>query len=151
MAPPRTPLEFLVEVPAGGLVKWGADGGVDFVSPLPCPFNYGSIPGLAGADGDPQDAVLLGARRPRGSRVEVEHVATVGFLDGGVEDHKWICRPAGGARELTAGERRLLLAFFSIYARVKSAAARLRGRAGARLLGLHGPEGPPPLQTYRTR
>jgi hypothetical protein len=39
-----------IEVPRWGFVKRRADGGVDFVSPIPCPYNYGSILGLVAPD-----------------------------------------------------------------------------------------------------
>jgi hypothetical protein len=40
-APPE--VEVLIEIPRGSFVKRGSTGHVDFVSPLPCPFNYGSV------------------------------------------------------------------------------------------------------------
>ena len=52
-------------------MKWGADGTVDFVSPLPSPFNYGSVPDTLSEDGDPLDALLVGPRRPAGYRASV--------------------------------------------------------------------------------
>jgi len=38
------------------------------VSPLPCPFNYGSVPQFVGLEGDLLDAVVLGPRFPLGAR-----------------------------------------------------------------------------------
>lgn len=130
-----------VEVPRGGLIKWGADGGIDFVSPLPCPFNYGSLPGGLADDGDPPDALVLGPRRPRGSRARARVVGRVRFVDEGQRDDKLVCVPEGRDRGLTAAERWQVVAFFSLYARVKALAARLRGRSGpTRFEGLDGAE-----------
>lgn len=121
-----------VEVPRGGLAKRGADGAVEVLSPLPCPFNYGCVPGTPGGDGDPQDAVLLGARRPRGALVTARVWAVVRFVDAGRTDDKWVC----GEAPPTAAERRGLIAFFAAYGRAKAVLNRLRGRAGeTRLLG----------------
>ena len=53
-------VEVIIEVPRGGFIKRHPDGAVDFVSPVPCPFNYGSVEGSEAADGDPQDALVLG-------------------------------------------------------------------------------------------
>ena len=121
-----------VEVPRGGFVKRAADGGVDYVSPVPCPFNYGCAPDLPGGDGDPQDVVLLGARRPVGHVQRAEVHAIVRFVDAGRPDDKWVC----GERAPTARERALVLGFFRLYAPLKAALNRLRGRAGeTRVLG----------------
>ena len=40
--------EVVIEVPRGGFLKRGSSGSIDFVSPLPCPFNYGAVPTLLG-------------------------------------------------------------------------------------------------------
>ena len=37
-------VEVVIEIPRGSFLKRGSTGHVDFVSPLPCPFNYGSVP-----------------------------------------------------------------------------------------------------------
>jgi inorganic pyrophosphatase len=37
-------IEVVIEVPRGSFLKRGSTGHVDFISPLPCPFNYGSVP-----------------------------------------------------------------------------------------------------------
>ena len=44
-------VEVVIEVPRGSFLKRGSTGRVDFISPLPCPFNYGSVPGYIGLDG----------------------------------------------------------------------------------------------------
>ena len=41
-APPE--IEVVIEIPRGSFLKRGSTGHIDFVSPLPCPFNYGSVP-----------------------------------------------------------------------------------------------------------
>jgi hypothetical protein len=33
-------LDVVIEVPRGSFVKRGSSGSIDFISPLPCPFNY---------------------------------------------------------------------------------------------------------------
>ena len=63
-APPE--LEVTIELPRGSFLKRGSTGQLDFVSPLPCPFNYGSVERLIGLEGDLLDAVVLGPRLPRG-------------------------------------------------------------------------------------
>jgi len=37
-------LEVVIEIPRRSFLKRGSTGHIDFVSPLPCPFNYGSVP-----------------------------------------------------------------------------------------------------------
>lgn len=114
-----------IEVPRGGLVKRRADGRLDYVSPVPCPFNYGSVPDRVGGDGDPQDAVLLGPRRPAGHEERATVRAVVRFVDAGRPDDKWICGP-----EPTRAERALVVAFFRAYAAFKAALNRARGLDG---------------------
>jgi inorganic pyrophosphatase len=121
-------VDLVVEVPRFSFVKWGADGGVDFVSPLPCPFNYGSVPDTAGADGDPADVVWLGRRRSRGTRARMPVVAVVRFVDQGLADDKWVCSDA----PLRRRDRAALEAFFRVYALAK----RLAGRGPSRFGGV---------------
>ena len=49
-AAPGPELEVVIEVPRGSFVKRGSSGSVDFISPLPCPFNYGAVPTLLGLE-----------------------------------------------------------------------------------------------------
>jgi len=64
-------LDVVIEIPRGSFLKRGSFGTIDFVSPLPCPFNYGAVPLYIGLEGDLLDAVVLGARLPRGTRTRV--------------------------------------------------------------------------------
>ena len=116
----------MIEVARGDLAKRSPAGRVEFVSPVPCPFNYGSAPGFASADGEPADVVVLGRRRARGSRGTLPVVACVRFVDGGLPDDKWVC----SACPLRKRDRWQLLAFFHLYATAKRVTAPLRGRGG---------------------
>jgi inorganic pyrophosphatase len=107
--------EIVIEVPRFGFVKRDAGGRIDFISPLPTPFNYGHVPGTCSGDGEPVDAVVIGPRLPRGTRVKRRPVAVVHFTDLGKDDPKWICSD----RPLTATQRAVVIAFFVIYARLK--------------------------------
>jgi inorganic pyrophosphatase len=120
-------LEVDIEVPRGGFIKRTDRGSIDFVSPAPCPFNYGSVPGTQSGDGDRLDAVVLGARLPRGTRVRLPVVGCVDFLDAGRDDPKFVC----SAAPLTAGQRLLLDGFFGLYARAKQVLNFARGARGA--------------------
>ena len=64
-------VEVIIAIPRGGLLKRGSTGELDFISPFPCPFNYGSIPALIGLDGDLLDAGVLGPRPPMDTTVKV--------------------------------------------------------------------------------
>jgi inorganic pyrophosphatase len=120
------PVEVIIEVPRGGFVKRRPDGEVDFVSLLPCPFNYGSVVGTLAADGDPQDAVVLGERLGIGLQVAVTPWLRVVFVDDGQVDDKWIC----GEHPPSPQERRRIERFFSRYARAKWLLNLARGRSG---------------------
>lgn len=116
----------LIEQPRGSFIKRRADGSIDFVSPLPCPYNYGSVPGAMSGDGDPLDAVVLGRRLPAGTRVERVVVGVVWFVDAGQDDPKVIFSEG----PLSPRERRGIERFFRVYALAKRALARARGLSG---------------------
>lgn len=119
-------LRFTIEVPRGGFVKRSPEGKVEFVSPLPCPFNYGSVPGSRGADGDPADVIVLGPRLARGSEGELPVWGRVRLRDEGVDDPKWICASEPPDEETL----RLVDRFFSVYALGKLAWQRMQGQSG---------------------
>lgn len=108
-------VDILIEVPKGGFVKrelteQGFE--VDYVSPLPSPFNYGCIPGQVAADGDYADVIVLGPRLRAGTRCRLNVVAVVRFVDDGKVDDKLVaCHGA-----MSDGDRRALVRFFRLYA-----------------------------------
>ncbi len=113
----------MIEVPRGGFVKRRPDGSRDFVAPLPCPYNYGSVLDTLAPDGDPLDAIVLGPRLQRGEIVAFPLRAVMGFLDGGVQDPKLVCSFA----VLTDAERRGIERFFAVYAGFKRVLNFVRG------------------------
>lgn len=126
--------EAKIESPRGSIVKRRPDGGVDFVSPVPVPYNYGCIPGHRSEDGDELDAIVLGERRPAGARVRLPVRAVVEFIDAGQSDPKVVL----SVRPLTRLEWLGLWTFFVVYAPPKRLLARLRRRAGVtRLVAVH--------------
>ena len=121
-----------IEVPRGDLVKRRSDGSVDFVSPVPCPYNYGFVTGTMGGDGDPIDAIVLGTRLEMGHVGRHRARAALRFIDAGKVDDKIIC----SLRPLTKGQRRALERFFKVYVHAKRALHAWRGiRADTRLQG----------------
>ena len=129
MRPPE--LEVVIEVPRGSFLKRGSTGGLDFVSPVPCPFNYGSAPKYLGLEGDLLDAVVLGPRLGYGTRLTVKAWGAVTLIDRGLQDDKLIC----SAEPLGAAERRAVLAFFRFYARCKGLLNFVRRRPGRNACG----------------
>ena len=123
---PAPEVEVVIEIPRGSFLKRGSKGAVDFVSPLPCPFNYGAVPALIGLEGDLLDAVVLGPRLPFGARVRVRAWGAVTLMDRGLIDDKLIC----SSQALTARERRFVLRFFGLYARCKALLNLWRRRPG---------------------
>jgi len=119
-------VEVLIEIPRGSFVKRGSLGHVDFVSPLPCPFNYGSVPQYVGLEGDLLDAVVLGPRLPHGARVKVAAWGAVTLTDRGMSDDKLIC----SVQPLDDADRRKVLRFFRFYARCKALLNLWRRRPG---------------------
>ncbi|WP_210395798.1 hypothetical protein [Motiliproteus sediminis] len=119
-------LEVLIEVPKGSFLKRGSNGHIDFVSPFPCPFNYGCVPDYIGGEGDLLDAVVLGPRLPLWSRVRIPARGAVGLSERFMYDDKLIC----SVTPLTIWQRRRVLLFFHVYARCKDLLNLWRGRPG---------------------
>jgi inorganic pyrophosphatase len=125
-------VDVLIEMPRWTAIKRRSDGRIDFISPLPCPYNYGCVPGMHSGDGDPLDVVVLGPRLPRGERRRLPVVGVIGFLDAGCGDAKVVC----SARPLRRHERAGLELFFRVYARMKRVIHFLRRDTGeTRFLG----------------
>jgi inorganic pyrophosphatase len=119
-------LEVVIEIPKWSFVKRGTFGHVDFISPFPCPFNYGSVPDYVGLEGDLLDALVLGPRLPRGARVTVTALGAVGLSDRGMYDDKIVC----GRDALKRSDRRRVLQFFRLYGQCKRLLNLGRGRPG---------------------
>jgi inorganic pyrophosphatase len=125
-------LTVVIDVPRGSFIKRDDDGMIDFVSPIPCPFNYGHVPGTLADDGDAVDVVVLGPRRSLGSTAQVATRARIDFIDAGRSDPKWICSDA----PLSRLDRIQVAAFFRCYAVAKRMINRVRGKRGpTRYLG----------------
>ena len=94
---------------------------VAFVSPFPCPFDYGHVVAEPGEDGLERDAVWLGPRKRSLDCVTGFVAAVVRFDDSGVEDDKWVVSPDGfvSARQVAT-----LRWFFRVYAVVKRSFGR---------------------------
>jgi len=124
--PPRDAIDVLIESPRFSHIKRKANGNIDFISPLPCPFNYGCMPQVISGDGDPIDVVLLGPRLPRGITVQSKVMGVVDFIDAGELDPKWICSNA----PVTSADRITVHVFFVIYAAAKRAINAVRAKRG---------------------
>lgn len=137
-----------VEVPRYGFVKRLGDGTVDYVSPLPSPFNYGAVPDSHAPDGDRLDVVLLGPRRAAGSRLTAPVRGLVHFVDAGEPDPKLVV----GLEPPTRGDLRRIHAFFAAYAHAKGILNRARGKEGpTRMDGLDVPADPTLLKGWLDR
>lgn len=120
-----------IEVPRGSFLKREGDR-VEYLSPVPCPFNYGCVPDAPAPDGDPLDALVLGPRLAFGAEVDVAVHAVARFMDDGAVDDKLVCGPAP-----TDAQLRAVAAFFRVYAVARRWMNRARGRRGdTRFLGV---------------
>jgi inorganic pyrophosphatase len=123
-APPE--VDVVIEVPRGSFLKRGSTGHVDFISPLPCPFNYGAVPDYLGREGDLLDALVLGPRLPLGTQLRVKAWGAVILTDRGMSDDKLVC----SARPVSSAEQRKVLRFFHFYAKCKGLLNAWRRRPG---------------------
>jgi inorganic pyrophosphatase len=119
-------VEVVIEVPRGSFVKRGSSGNVDFVSPLPCPFNYGAVPSRLGLEGDLLDALVLGPRLRLGTRLRIRAWGAVTLTDRGMSDDKLVC----SAQAPSAAQCREVLRFFRFYAQCKGLLNLWRRRPG---------------------
>ena len=119
-------VEVRIEIPRGSFLKRGSTGHIDFISPFPCPYNYGSVPNFLGLEGDLLDALILGPRLSLGASVKVKAWGAVTLTDRGMMDDKLICsnhRPS-------LIECQNVLRFFQIYAKCKGILNIWRRRPG---------------------
>src|SRR4030095_568307 len=119
-------LDVVIEVPRGSFLKRGSTGRVDFVSPLPCPYNYGSVPQYIGLEGDLLDALVLGPPLPLGPRLPGDGSGAATLRDRGMIDDKLVC----SHEPLRPAERRAVLRFFRFYAACKGLLNFVRRRPG---------------------
>lgn len=119
-------LEVVIEIPRGSFIKRGSSGQLDFVSPLPCPFNYGSVPDMLGLEGDLLDALVLGPRLAAGTRLRIKAWGAITLTDRGMQDDKLVC----SAQPPSASERNFVLRFFHLYAKCKGVLNFFRRRPG---------------------
>ncbi len=119
-------VEVVIEIPRGSFLKRGSTGHVDFISPLPCPFNYGAVPTLVGLEGDLLDAVVLGPRLRAGTRLRVRAWGAISQMDRGMVDHKLVC----SVEPISERARRGVLRFFRFYAWSKGLLNVARGQFG---------------------
>jgi inorganic pyrophosphatase len=119
-------VEVVIEVPRGSFLKRGSTGNIDFVSPLPCPFNYGAVPTLLGLEGDLLDALVLGPRLRFGTRTCVKAWGAVTLTDRGMSDDKLICSDSRPSR----ADIQNVLRFFHFYAKCKGLLNLWRRRPG---------------------
>lgn len=119
-------VDVVIEVARGSFVKRGSTGHIDFISPLPCPFNYGAVPKYVGLEGDLLDAVVLGPRLPFGTQIRVKAWGAITLTDRGMSDDKLICSKSPP----DATERHRVLRFFHFYAKCKGLLNVWRRRPG---------------------
>ena len=105
-----------IETPKWSFVKRNELGKIDYVSPLPSPFDYGRLEGFAGGDGDPMDAIWLG------TRLDSDHatgniIGVVRFIDGGATDDKWLLSDKSTVSQF---DFQMLKIFFRVYAQAKN-------------------------------
>jgi len=124
LEPPE--VEVVIEVPRGSFLKRGSSGSIDFISPLPCPFNYGAVPTHLGLEGDLLDALVLGPRLRYGTHTRVRAWGAVTLTDRGMSDDKLIC----SSRQPTRDDICEVLRFFRFYAKCKGLLNFWRRRPG---------------------
>jgi inorganic pyrophosphatase len=119
-------IEVVIEVPRGSFLKRSSSGALDFVSPIPCPFNYGSVHTHLGLDGDLLDALVLGPRLGRGTQVQVTVFGAIGLTDRSLYDDKLVC----SHQPISQRQRRGVVRFFHFYAQCKRLLNFCRGQSG---------------------
>ena len=133
--PTGSVIEVEIETPCLSFVKRRSDGHIDFISPVPSPFDYGFVPGTIAGDGDPQDAIVFTRRRLRRfDRLSARVVGRVRVIDAGACDDKLVTIEEDEFQErksdLSASARIRLIIFFSFYGIFKKILNRFRLKSG---------------------
>lgn len=115
-----------IDTPRFTFIKRKDDGTIDYISPFPCPFNYGSILDTTSEDGDRIDAVVLGKKVGFGAVTSGELRGVVNFVDKGSIDPKYIF----SHRAVTKFEKLQIYLFFHFFSLVKKVYNLVRGRRG---------------------
>jgi inorganic pyrophosphatase len=119
-------LEVVIEVPRGSFLKRSVGGDIHFISPLPCPYNYGAVPTHLGLEGDLLDALVLGPRLRFGTCLRTRAWGAITMTDRGMSDDKLICSD----QRPSAAQCHDVLRFFRFYARCKGLLNRCAQRPG---------------------
>jgi inorganic pyrophosphatase len=119
-------VDVVIEVPRGSFLKRDWHGRVSFVSPLPCPFNYGAVPAYIGLEGDLLDALVLGPRLALGARLRLKAWRAIVLTDRGMTDDKLVC----SVERPSPAQYLAVLRFFRFYARCKGLLNLVRNRPG---------------------
>lgn len=120
-------MKIIVDTPKWGFIKKKDDGSIDYISPFPCPFNYGSILDTEGEDGDREDIVVLGKKLKSGTQdCLANRVAIVSFYDKGEFDPKHIYSD----KELNTIDKLKLYSFFSLFSVLKLVLNAVKGKKG---------------------
>lgn len=123
-----------IEIPRWSFVKYAlhktddgrASGQVEFISPLPCPFNYGFVDGLIGGDALPLDAIVMGPRIARARVIQRPVRGIMHFVDNDEIDNKLICSDLA----LQNWEVALLRLGFPVYVQMKRFINWAKGKKG---------------------
>jgi len=124
-------VDVVIEIPAWSFRKAHYQDGEfqeQFVSALPCPFNYGFAPGTMTEEGDPLDVIVIGPRLRQGDMVGVTPSLRVEFLDRGRRDDKMVARLDGAP--LTPWDHLVLRVFFCLYVPLKWMIDLIQGARG---------------------
>ncbi|MBI2573792.1 MAG: inorganic diphosphatase [Candidatus Wildermuthbacteria bacterium] len=130
-------ITIFVEIPKGSHNKYELDEKSGRIKldrvlhgPVHFPFEYGSIEGTKGEDGDPLDAVLLSSSPTfPGCLVKAEAIGYLQMEDEGGVDHKIVAVPVAkidprfahvqDAKDLTEHQRAEIKEFFETYKRLE--------------------------------
>ena len=118
-----------IEIPRWSFVKYAdrPEGTrIEFISPLPAPFNYGYCTEFLGGDGLPLDVIALGPRLARGELRTLEVYGVAKFVDRGVVDDKLIC----GTSPPSPWQLRVVGLGLTAYAYLRRLVNRWRKEAG---------------------
>ena len=120
-------MKIVVETPKWSFVKYKFLKGEfvrDMLSPLPTIFNYGFIEGTHSGDDDPKDVLVLGRRLSQGTRLDLDVLGHVKFIDQQNPDYKAITSLNG---RVTRFQKLKITIFFTVYAVFKTLKYLLSG------------------------
>ncbi|MBW6451193.1 MAG: inorganic diphosphatase [DPANN group archaeon] len=112
-------MKVTIEITKGSFIKSSitpTKTKLEFISPIPIPFNYGFINDTQSGDSEALDIIIFGEKLKRGSKLDISASGIILFKDNNVKDYKII---ASTDKKNKTYRKIITYLFFKLYATIK--------------------------------